>query len=125
MNYLFVKLYFIYATFRYIVENKKEIMKKTMTAAVRTKCGLGDPPSEYTQNANECVNSLLKSCMEKKTLSVKETVRLVHQEVINQNERLNMAIIGKGNWRIRETYADKLQVSEEKYYQLSKTQRER
>ena len=42
----------------YFLKNKKEKIKVTMILSIRTKCGLRY--EEYTQNANECANSVLK-----------------------------------------------------------------
>eukprot|EP00112_Aurelia_sp_Birch-Aquarium-sp1_P024863 Seg8024.1 transcript_id=Seg8024.1/GoldUCD/mRNA.D3Y31 product="hypothetical protein" protein_id=Seg8024.1/GoldUCD/D3Y31 len=39
---------------KYVAEHKTELMKSSMIAGVREKCGLGNPPLEYTQNAKEC-----------------------------------------------------------------------
>ena len=39
----------------YMNVNKRNIMKKGMIAEMRTRCGFGNPPDEYNQNANECL----------------------------------------------------------------------
>ena len=44
----------------YMNFNKGNIMEKCMIAEKRTRCGLGNPPDEYNENPNECMNSLLK-----------------------------------------------------------------
>ncbi|XP_065059812.1 uncharacterized protein LOC135687231 [Rhopilema esculentum] len=108
---------------KYITE-KKELMKSSMMAGVRETCSLGIPPLEYTQNANECINSILKNSKEKRAISLKETARLIHKEVISQDERLKLAIISKGAWKIRSEFASKLQVEEVKFYQMNQAQRD-
>ena len=64
-------------------------MKSSMIAGVREGCGLGNPSLEYTQNANECISSILNKNKEKVTLSIKETVRLMQKEVNNQNLQIS------------------------------------
>ena len=49
--------------FDYFLDHKSELIKSCMSATVRSKCGLGFPPKPYTQNANECINSVLKSSL--------------------------------------------------------------
>ena len=44
----------------YMNVNKRNIMKKFMTAETRTPCGLENTSGEYNQNANECMSSVLK-----------------------------------------------------------------
>ena len=88
-----------------------------MVHFVRKTNGLGEPAEEYSQNANECINSVLKRSKDNYKISVKETLQLTHKEVNLQDENLKLAIVAKGPWRIRTAYKSKLQVSEE--YQLN------
>ena len=93
--------------------NKRNIMKKCMIAETRTLCGLGNPPDEYNQNANECMNSVLKRLKSFKKLTVKETIELIQNEVENQQEHMKLALIGKGQWRICQQFKSNLEISEE------------
>ena len=52
-----------------------------MVASVQKRCGFGDPPKQYDQNANEAMNSVVKKDKGKGIISVKETIKLLHQEV--------------------------------------------
>ena len=111
---------------RYMVEHKKELMKKSMTAGVRRRCGLGDPPAEYDKNANESMNSVLKKSMTKdKKLSLKETVRLLQQEVKFQCDKLKLSMLGKGEWQLCEPYNALFGITEEAFYLLNQDKRER
>ena len=92
---------------------------------VRKANGLGEPAEEYNQNANECINSLLKHFKGSYKISLKEAFQLIHNEVKLQEENLKLAIVAKGPWRMRTAYKSKLQVSEEYYYQLNSEQRKR
>ena len=51
---------------------------------------------KYDQNANEAMNSVIKKARGKRIISVKETIKILHQEVKSQEEKLNMSLIGRG-----------------------------
>ena len=70
-----------------------------MIAETRTRCGLGNPPDECNQNANEWMNSVLKRLKSFKKLTVKETIELIQNEVKNQQDHMKLAFIGGGQWR--------------------------
>ena len=87
-----------YQFLKYLTETKKDLMKSSMIASVRKRCGLGDPPKQYDQNANEAMNSVVKKAKGKGIISVKEAIKLLHQEVKGQEEKLKMSFIGRGEW---------------------------
>ena len=70
-----------YQFLKYLTETKKDLMKSSMIASVRKRCGLIDPPKQYDQNANEAMSSVVKKTKGKGIISVKETIKLLHQEV--------------------------------------------
>ena len=43
------------------LKEKADVIRETAKADVRSMCGLGYPPKVYTQNANECMNQLIKA----------------------------------------------------------------
>ena len=45
---------------------------------MRKRCGLGDPPKLYDQNANEVMN-IVKKAKGKGIISIKETIKMLHQ----------------------------------------------
>lgn len=67
-----------------------------MLSSVRIKCGLGNPPEPYTQNANESINSMIKRSKESGKLTLKQTVKLMQDEVKTQEEKVKLALIKKG-----------------------------
>ena len=109
----------------YMNVNKRNIMKKCMIAERRTRCGLGNPPDEYNQNANECMNSVLKRLKSFKKLTVKETIELIQNEVKNHQEHTKLVLIGKGQWRICQQFKSDLKISEEEYSKLTSEKRKR
>ena len=95
-----------------------------MVHFVRKANGLGEPAKEYNQNANECINSVLKLSKGNYKFSLKEVFQLLHSEVKSQKDNLKLTVVAKGPWRTRTAYKSKLQVLEE-YYQLNSEQRKR
>ena len=69
-----------------------------MINSMRKRSGLGDPPKQYDQNANEAMNSVVKKAKGKGIISVKVAIKLLHQEVKGQEEKLKMSLIGRGEW---------------------------
>ena len=100
----------------YMLKNKKEKMKKKMIGLVRQKSGLGF--QDFDQNGNESINSMLKKVKGKGILSIKETIKLIQSEVILQEDRLKMALIDRGEWKLAPE-AEKLKVSGPDYYRMS------
>ncbi|CAG2249927.1 unnamed protein product [Mytilus edulis] len=114
--------------YNYFVEYKSELIKKCMSAEVRTKCGLEFPPKIYTQNANECMHSVLKGDISKsKGASVKldayEFAKEAEKFIRRQETEIKMAIIGKGEYKLKEEYQE-LFVDENSYWRKSESQRE-
>ena len=109
----------------YLRKHKKQKWLELMVHFVRKANGLGEPAKEYNQNANECINSVLKRSKGNCKIFLKEAIQLIHNEVKLQEENLKLAIVAKGQWRTRTAYKSKLQVSEEYYYQLNSEQRKR
>ena len=60
---------------KYIEKHKKEKLRKNMGADVFTRYGRGNPPVEYTQNANESVNSVVKQAKDAGILTLKDTIK--------------------------------------------------
>ena len=108
-----------YQFLKYLTETKKDLMKSSMIASVRKRCGLGDPPKQYDQNANEARISVVKKAKGKGIISVKETIKLLHQEVKSQEEKLNMSWIGRGEWRLANEVKGVLQITEQKYSSMN------
>ena len=51
-----------------------------MVHFVRKANGLREPAEEYNQNANECINSVLKRSKGSYKISLKETIQLIRNE---------------------------------------------
>ena len=62
---------------------------------VRKANGLRKPAEGYNQNANECINSVLKRSKGNYKISLKEVIQLIHNEVKLQEENLKLDIVAK------------------------------
>ena len=69
-----------------------------MLASTRERFGLGSPPKDYNQNANEAINSMARREKEPNKLSMREGVQLMQQEVSYQDGKVKLVIIGKGKF---------------------------
>ena len=66
-----------------------------MTSTIE-RCGLGSPPKDYNQNRSKAINSMITRAKGPNKLSMREAVQLMQQEVRGQDEKVKLAIIGKG-----------------------------
>ncbi|XP_028403982.1 uncharacterized protein LOC114526581 [Dendronephthya gigantea] len=79
------------------------VMKENVIARVRQSAGLGSPPEFYTQNASECVNSVVKRNAGGKKewshfcLSLEDTAK-------SQQEELQKAVYGMGEYRLSKDF---------------------
>ena len=108
-----------YQFLKYLTKTKKDLMKLLMIVSVRKRCELGDPPNQYDQNANEAMNSVIKKAKGKGIISVKETIKLLYQEVKSQEEKLKMSLIGRGGWKLTKEVKGVLQITEQKYASMN------
>lgn len=114
--------------FNYFIDYKAEIIKQTMTAELQSICGFGYPPRPYNQNANECINSVIKRdiAYEKDKKNAKldpfDFVKIAEKCVRRQENEVKLALIGKGEYSLKKEYQE-MRVEEEIYWKKSETQR--
>ncbi len=110
----------------YMLKYKKDLIREGMIALVRKKCGLGDPPEEYTTNANEAANSKIKGQIlpNGKKLTVKETIQALQREITAQEDRIKCSFNGSGTWEIAPKYR-KYSLTHEQYDRMSSTEKEK
>ena len=97
-------------------------MRSCMTAELREMAGLGLPPKPYTQNANECINSVVKRSKETRSLTLKSIVQLLRSVAKHQEEQVKLSLIGRGEWTLQKEY-DQFQETVEQFYQMIQWQR--
>ena len=64
----------------YLQKHKQQKQFESMVHFVRKANGLREPAEEYNQNANECINSVLKRSKGSYKISLKETIQLIRNE---------------------------------------------
>ena len=103
-----------------------DVIEDSMRADIRSMCGLGFPPTTYSQNASECLNRYVKEnakCSEDVTSSLVEVVQNISSVVKCQFEQF-LVVIGKGTYRLRERFQF-LRENENAYYRMSEAQKDR
>ena len=105
-----------YQFLKYLAGTKKDLMKSLM---IRKRCGLDDPTKQYDQNSNDAMNRGIKKAKGKGIISVKEAIKLLHQKVKSQEEKLNTSLIGRGEWQLTNEVKDMLQITEQKYASMN------
>ena len=110
----------------YFLKEKAEVIREAGRANVRSVCGLGYPPKVYTQNANECMNRLIKaeenSSYSKKESSLLPYVERVRNEIKRQQDEQFLAVLGRGQYRLTEEFSF-LEVQERNFYSMTDGQK--
>lgn len=111
---------------QYFLGGKSDVLRESCRADIRSMCGLGYPPRVYTQNANECMNRLIKQTKPtqygKKSRTLMEYVENIESEVKRQQEEQFLAVIGRGEYRLKQEYKF-LRVDEADYYRMTTKQK--
>lgn len=114
--------------YQYFVKNKASVIRETMTAGVRSMCGLGFPPEVYTQNASEAMNKLVKEedkddgSSRRKRKTVCDVVERLRKLVERQEQEQFLAVLGKGEYKVVDGYQH-LEVGDD-YYRMTARQKE-
>ena len=95
-----------------------------MSAEVRTRAGVGNPPDMYKQQGNESINNMIKRDLEKKLALVQFTDHL-HSLVLQQQQDINLAMIGRGCYTLKEDYIEDYCVPEASLYAKTEEQKKR
>ena len=112
----------------YFIRKKASAIRKTMTAGVRSMCGLGFPPDVYTQNASEAMNKIVReedkddgsSLRKRKTVC--DIVERLRKLVERQEQEQFLAVLGKGEYKVAKGYRH-LEVGDD-YYRMTERQKE-
>ncbi|CAB3977443.1 Hypothetical predicted protein [Paramuricea clavata] len=104
----------------------KDVIREAARADVRSVCGLGYPPKVYTQNANECMNRVIKaeenSSYSKKEVSLLPYVERIRNEIKRQQNEQFLAVLGRGQYRVTEEFTF-LEVQERNFYSMTDGQK--
>ena len=107
----------------YFLKEKADVIRET---AIRSVCGLGYTPKVYTQNANECMNRLIKaednSNYSKKESSLLPYVERLRSEIRRQQDEQFLAVFGRGQYQLTDEFSF-LQVEEGNFYAMTNLQK--
>lgn len=110
----------------YFLKEKADVIREAARADVRSVCGLGYPPKVYTQNANECMNRVIKaeenSSYSKKEVSLLPYVERIRNEIKRQQNEQFLAVLGRGQYRLTEEFSF-LEVQERNFYSMTDGQK--
>ena len=107
----------------WFLNHKVPVIQDSMLRSVREECGLGSPPSQFTTNACETANSMLKSQTNYKRSEMFEFLEKLKQLIYEQDREIERAIIGRGKYELRPQYTS-FHVPEVKWFVMSIQQRE-
>ena len=74
-----------------------------MAVEVRSLSGSGYPPDLYSQNANECMNAVIKRGQTKK-MDVADCIEHLRKEVNNQQSMKKLAMISRGELSVSDNF---------------------
>ena len=110
----------------YFLKEKADVIRETATADIRSVCGLGYPPKVYTQNANECMNRLIKaednSNYFKKEKSLLPYIERIKSEIQRQQNEQFLAVIRRGQYHLTDEFSF-LKVEERNFYKMTDLQK--
>lgn len=98
------------------------VIRDTMLRQVREECGLGYPPQQFTTNACESANFMLKNKVNYKRSELSVFIQKLREFVEEQENEIERAVIGHGKYELRPQYRH-LQVAETKCFSMSTSQR--
>lgn len=101
--------------------NKAPIIRDAVLRSIREECGLGNPPEQFTTNASESVNALLKHKVDYKQNELPAFIDQVKELVEEQDKEVERAVINRGKYRLRDQYHF-LEVGESKWCTMTSAQ---
>ena len=110
----------------YFLKSKANIIRESARSDIRSMCGLGYPPTLYTQNANECMYRIIKADQDPKS-SKHQTALLpyierIRAEVARQHDEQFLAVLGLGQYRLSDKFSF-LYVEENNFFRMNDSQK--
>ena len=84
--------------------HKAPVVKDSMLRSVREECGLDSPPSQFTTNACETGNSMLKNQVNHKRSDMINFLQKLNDLIREQERKVERMIIGRGMYELRPQY---------------------
>lgn len=102
---------------------KAPVIRNSMIRPVREECGLGSPPAQFTTNAAETANYMLKHKVDYKRSQLPEFLQKFQDLVKEQEREVEKSLIGRGKFELRKQYQS-WYVPETKWFTMTTAQRE-
>ena len=110
--------------YQWFMENKLSTVESPMIRSVQEASGLGNPLDVFYTNDVESANRIIKRKMNYKVCEWPEFCRLAKELVEEQENEIEKAVIGIGDYRFDDEYVH-LEVSLSKWSSMSQAQRKR
>ena len=107
---------------RWFKRYKCDTVVASLLRPIREQAGLGCPPEQFTTNASESVNALLKNKVDYKRNELPDFLKKLKEVVDEQDEEVSRAVIGKGKYVIRPGFKT-LEKSEAKWFSMQEEAR--
>ena len=78
-------------------------MRVTMIKSIHEEACLGIPPEQFTTNASETVNSVIKAHVSYKPSQLMEFIGKLRELVDEQEREIERAVIKRGKYQLKET----------------------
>ena len=110
----------------YFLKSKAKVIRECARSDVRSMCGLGYPPTTYTQNANECMNRIIKADQDptssKQQNALLPYIEKIRSEVKRQHDEQFLAVLGIGQYRLVDAFSF-LHMTENNFYRMNDSQK--
>lgn len=98
----------------WFVKNKVDVIRQTMLRSVSEEAGLGSPPAQFSTNASEAVNNLIKQKVDYKRHELPSFIGKLRELCDEQEREVERAVVRRGKYRFRPQYRH-LEISESIY----------
>ena len=109
---------------KWLLQYKNAAIKEGLLRCNRQRAGLGDPPSQFTTNASESVNALLKNKMDYKKHELSVFLDKLKEVIDEQERELERAIIGRGKYEFCTDFQYLVKKESDWFLKMSGVQRE-
>ncbi len=110
--------------YNWFVKYKSDILQESMLRNVREEAGLGNPPEEFTTNACESINAVLKGKVDYKKSNLPQFLDKMKELIDEQVKEVERAVVKRGKYEFQLEYKH-LEIPEAKWFRMSSEQRNR
>ena len=98
-------------------------MKSSILSNVRMEAGLGNPPSEYTNNDTVAANCMIKQKLNFEIKKPYQFIENVKEIIETQFRNEDRAVLGRGPYKLTEKF-DHLAIDNERWAKMNHAHRE-